>query len=258
MLQKLENAYLAILRFVVLAVAGLLLVCVGLFGVNALKLMKEAPAMVGATPKVTSEEVVAAVTSKAVPVVPEGQGKTVARLEDQADPLAAHYDRAVNAIVKFGNKVSGITLSVNHESMVQVLKNRTKEVREAGHEEVFVKGLADVLEKALATPAVIKAASSESPFDVVDRIINHYVERFNAQINETNAKNADAHQQFQAEKEEGLQSLYYAAGGFGAFLLIVFLSIIIRIERNLRNLERLPAKQATEDRHQVPLVEPAQ
>ncbi len=40
------------------------------------------------------------------------------------------------------------------------------------------------------------------------------------------------------DKADAARNLYFALAAFGLFLLIVFLSIFIRIERNLRHLEQ--------------------
>ncbi|SMF02100.1 hypothetical protein [Pseudogulbenkiania subflava] len=245
MLQKLENAYLAILRFVVLAVAGLLLISVGLLGMNALKLMKQEPPVAKAEPKVTSQEIIHVVTAPATPSAPASQGGDTPQPVKSVDPLAADYTRAANAVINFGVKVSSGAIHVERKEVIQVLKNRGKDIKELGHEEAFIKGLADVFEKALTTPSVIRSASEAAPFDVVNRIMENYVTSFNQQIDAVNAKNAQAQQKYLDDKAEGMQSLYYAAGAFGTFLMIVFLSIIIRIERNLRNLERIPAQPKT-------------
>jgi hypothetical protein len=51
------------------------------------------------------------------------------------------------------------------------------------------------------------------------------------------AENSRRQQEYVDKKTDGMQSLYIAAGAFGAFLMIAFLSIIIKIERDVRHLE---------------------
>ena len=58
MLHKLENAYLAILRFVILLVAGLLLIGVGIYGFGGLKALKQEPELEAVTPKVSATSVI--------------------------------------------------------------------------------------------------------------------------------------------------------------------------------------------------------
>ena len=121
-----------------------------------------------------------------------------------------------------------------------MLKEQSADLKDPHYEAAYVKGLAETLEQTLSSPAVLKTASPEEPFRVVDKVLDGYKERFNGQIETVEAKNAEAQQKYLGEKAESQMSLYYAAAAFGAFLLIVFLSITIKIERNLRLLENLP------------------
>ncbi len=245
MLQKLENAYLAILRFVVLAVAGLLLVSVVLLGMNATGLLKQQPAPVKANPQVNVQEVISASTEKSAAPSSSPSTQATTQSDKQPNPLQPEYDRAVNAIAAYGAKLPGGPFTIDHSRVVQILKSRVADLKEPGHEEAYIKGLADTLTQALTTPAVTKSATFNEPFKPVDSVINNYIASFNAQIDETNAKNEMTQREYQFGQASSLQSLYYAAGGFGAFLLVVLLSVIIRIERNLRHLERIPAQSKT-------------
>lgn len=76
---------------------------------------------------------------------------------------------------------------------------------------------------------------------MVDAIIGKYAAQFQRQLAELKAKEAER-QLAQAEKKaEATMKLYMAGGAFGLLLLVVTLSIFIRIERNLRPLDRLNA-----------------
>lgn len=241
MLQRLENAYLAILRFVVLLVAGLLLISVGVLGFNATKLLKQEPVAVKAEPKVPPESIVASITKRQSTTELGQQPSDSSQTSlSNTSPLDPYYAQGARAIEKFLLKVSGGQFQADHEKVILILKNRAKEVKEPEHHDEFVKGLAAALEKTLTNPAILKSASASEPTNTVNQVLDSYTSSFNAQIEEVNAKNASVQQQYVQEKTDGLQSLYYAAGAFGSFLMIIFLSIIIRIERNLRNLERLP------------------
>jgi hypothetical protein len=80
--------------------------------------------------------------------------------------------------------------------------------------------------------------------DVINNALNLFTQKFHEQIQKENAEFAAKKEEYIAKKAEGMQSLYVAAGAFTAFLMIVFLSIIIRIERNLRHLENRPVGTA--------------
>ena len=95
--------------------------------------------------------------------------------------------------------------------------------------------LAESLDKTLSNKSVENlVAANKSAIDVVGEILDAFSQNFSSQITKSSEEQAKLDQKYLHEKAEGLQSLYTAAGAFGAFLLIVFLSIIIKIERNLR------------------------
>lgn len=258
MLQKLENAYLAILRFVVLAVAGLLLVGVVLFGLGAFKLMGQEPQPLKTEPVVTADQMIASLKKQpaaGVDTLPkeEGQG---GKVDARNDP---YYAKTVDAIDTFVRKISNGASSANREKLIDLLKEYTEtKIKEPGHQDAYKQGLANVMQKTLADPAIIRSAHADAPFMAPADVLDNYTASFNSQIDQVNAKNAAAHQKYLDERAEGMQGLYYAGAAFGIFLAVVFLSIIIRIERNLRNLERLPAKPETEERHPLPAAESAQ
>lgn len=243
MLQKLENAYLAILRFVVLIVAGLLLVGVVLMGVNALKAVKSEPVVTKTTPQVSDQEMIKAITSKPSAATPSNPGQGEGAHLTQVDPNSAYYDRVANVIVSFVTKNSGGTDSVERGQVITITKARAEAQKDPELIAAFAKNFAEVTEKSLGDQSVVNTARHTSALDVVNNALNTFTEKFNKQVEAANAEKERKQQEYLNDKAEGMQSLYYAAGAFGAFLMIVFLSIIIRIERNLRNLERLPEEE---------------
>ncbi|MGR2678709.1 hypothetical protein [Chromobacterium haemolyticum] len=240
MLQKLENAYLAILRFVVLGVAGLLLIGVVIQLTGAAKLLQKAPDPIKIEPAVAPKDVISDITRK--PSESTKGGTESSARANGANPHDKYYGRMVDAIVRYG-KSFGRTV-VDRESLINVFKedSRIKEYASGEHAEKYLEGLAKTFEIASSDQTVMKAAPASNPFSIFDDFIQGYTNKFKQQLDEANEKNANAMTTYQMEKANGLQSLYYAGGAFGAFLLIVFLSIFIRIERNLRNLERLPVE----------------
>lgn len=70
--------------------------------------------------------------------------------------------------------------------------------------------------------------------DALSDVMTSYKVEFGKQIEAAEAANERAREEHAAKKAESLQMLYVAGAAFLTFLLIVFLSIIIRIERNLR------------------------
>lgn len=85
-----------------------------------------------------------------------------------------------------------------------------------------------------APPAVVETAFKESPFVIVDAVVDTYTKMFNQKlVDAKEKKDAQAIEEMNA-KASSATKMYFAAGTFGIFLLVVFLSIVIRIERNLR------------------------
>lgn len=234
MLQKIENAYLAILRLAVIVIAGLLLVAVVIQGLNSIKAIRMEPETAKAAPTVSGQELIADVAKKATA---EGEEPSEADTSTAADPNQAHFDRTAKAIASFVAKHSTTGESVDVAQVADVIKSKAAELEDAGHTAAYAKGLADLIEKTLASPSVIKAAQTTSAIHVVDVAIDTYGEKFNAQIEAVNAQNEKKLEEYTEKKAEGMQSLYVAVGAFFAFLTIIFLSVIIRIERNLRHLE---------------------
>ena len=242
MLQKLENAYLAILRFVIIAVAGVLLVSVVILGFNSFKAIQSEPVPEKVTPQVTDQEIIKAITEK-----PAAQARQSAKPKDDAptaDSNMPSYERAANAIFDFVSKYSGGTESVEKGQIIEITKAKAEALDDPSLTAAYAKGFADSIEKTLADPSVIKSAQSTSTLEVVNKALNIFTSKFNAQIKKAEIAHTEKQRQYLDKKAERMQSLYIAAGAFASFLMIVFLSVIIRIERNLRHLENKALPQA--------------
>jgi hypothetical protein len=238
MLQKLENAYLAILRFVVIVVAGMLLVAVAILGFNSFKVFQAEPALEQKVPRISDRELIQEITAPQTaqpepPSAPAGQ-------DHQADKNSVFYARAANAIVKFVAQHSGGTEAVEKPQAMAIIKSRAEAMGEPALIAGYAENLADTIERILAAPSVIEAAQTTSTLAVVNSALKAFTEKFSAKVEQVNTGRNAQQQAYLEKKAEGLQSLYIAAGAFGSFLMIVFLSVIIRIERNLRHLENRP------------------
>lgn len=234
MLQKLENAYLAILRFVVIAVAGILLVAVVILGLNSFKAIQSEPERKEITPQVSEQELIKGITEKTA--APQSEQNDASDTNKIA-PNAAFYERAFNAINPFVIESSGRTVELDKDFFIENIKKKAESLDDPKLVTTFAKGFAESIEKTLADPSVIKTAQTTSPPDFIDKVVNLFTQKFHEQIEEENAQFEAEHEKYIAEKASGMQSLYIAAGVFAAFIIIVFLSIIIKIERNLRYLE---------------------
>lgn len=236
MLQKLENLYLSILRFVVILAAGLLLVAVLALGLSSLRALQSAPTEALLVPKVSDDSLKKAILKK------EGSTEALAPGTKPsgaaADPNQALFDRAAAAIIAFDTAHSGGAAPPDKERVADLLKRRANELDEPKLTGTYAKQLTESLERLLKDPGIVAMAKDVSPVDTVNRVLDTFAEQFEEQIKKNAKANQAKQQEHMEQRMEGQQSLYMAGAAFAGFLMIVFLSIIIRIERNLRNLER--------------------
>ncbi len=236
MLQKIENAYLAILRVVIILIAGLLLAGVGFYGLNSFKGFAE-PKPDTQPPQVSGEDITHKMTaSPAGQKSPEGESEQAAP-QPAVDANQPHYARAAGFIISFVAKQSNNGEVLDKSGIEKFIKEHADAQPTPELVTAFAKGFADAIEATLTTPSVALLASQSSAIAVVSNALDAYTEVFNQQVEDKEANYIAAQQKHQEDKAEAMQSLYIAAGAFGAFLLIIFLSIFIRIERNLRHLE---------------------
>ncbi|WP_432722670.1 hypothetical protein R0381_001540 [Jeongeupia wiesaeckerbachi] len=238
MLQKLENAYLAILRFVVIAVAGLLLIMVVILGLNSLKALQSEPAATETTHVVSEQDLIQSITAK--PGVQQQQAPKASNDMAAKDPNAVFYERAATAMTNFIKSLDKNAQNIDNAEFIAYAKQTAESLGEPKLTAEYAKNFADAMEKTLKDPSVIKVAQTTSVQHVIQKVVGDFFQQFKANVEQEKAQRATKQQEYLVKKAEGMQSLYIAAGAFASFLMIVFLSVIIRIERNLRNLEKRP------------------
>jgi hypothetical protein len=257
LLQKLENTYLAILRLTVLVVSGLMLVAAVLLGISSLGGLRGDAPPDKTVPTVSAAQIVTDLTQPAAregASLPE-QGKSGgARAVDSNE---AAYKRATESIAAFIAKHSAGRMTANKPVVMGLVKRQAESQTSPELVKAYADGLAVALDTVLADPKIIAQVSrfataedatgntastaqgSANPADVVDALLGKYSIQFQRQLADLRTKEAER-QGAQAEKKaEATMKLYMAGGAFGLFLLVVTLSIFIRIERNLRPLDRL-------------------
>ena len=103
---------------------------------------------------------------------------------------------------------------------------------------VQMDGEEQVVEQPIAAPepVVEEEPYKESPLVVVDEVLTAYNKMFNQKLAEAKEKQGAAAVEHMEAKIGATMRMYIAAGLFGAFLLVIFLTIAIRIERNLRQI----------------------
>lgn len=263
-LQKLETSYLAILRFVVIVISGLLLVATLILSVTALVDLREGTASGKQPPKVAPDQIVTELTrTQAKPDAPTAQSPAQAT-QAPADPNHAYYERAANTITAFVSKY-GRGGEVSTKEVINVLRNRTQDQPTPELIEVYASGLPGIFEKVLLDKKVVELVSrpvwsdssddlpqhdttvGRSPVWVINMVLDQYFMLFKQQVEQAMAEEEVKRSGQAIRKEQAMQNLYIAAATFGAFLMLALLSIIVRVERNLRPLAHLADKpRATE------------
>lgn len=238
MLQKLENFYLAILRFVVLLVAGLLLVAVVILAIRSTASLNSAPVPVNEMPQVAQATVKNDVLATAVNTPDQS---VTANPKTAQDPNKVYYAQAAASILNFFNSNFPGQYNLDPQKVANIIKEQTDTFDTDDLKAAYANGIATNISSVLADPAIVEFAKSHKPGDVVEGVIDSFTREFNQQVKDTQAKNDAAQAKYLAEQHAARQGLYAAAAGFGIFLLIVFLSIVIRIERNLRPENRAKA-----------------
>jgi hypothetical protein len=99
---------------------------------------------------------------------------------------------------------------------------------------------AEPVAQAPEAPVVAEKAYKESPVTVVEEVIAIYTEMFNQKIEKADEASKEKLMAQAEAKANSITRMTIAGGVFGVFLLVIFLSIVIRIERNLRAIAAKP------------------
>lgn len=241
MLKRLENIYLAILRFVVIIASGLLLVAVILSGIAAIKGFTEPDISELVSPKVSSDELIKDITEQnAKPIAQQAEKQGADQHKESIDTNLAYYETAASKIADFISIHSNRKENADKEQIVNIIKNRAESYNPSDElTTAFAKGFAEAADRVLSDKAVEEFAKKSSTIDVINKLLNLFTEEFAVQIQAERERIRAMQQEHMMDKESALENLYISAGCFGAFLIVVFLSIFIKIERNLRHLERI-------------------
>ncbi len=260
MLQKLENTYLSILRFTVILIAGLLLVSAAFFMMNGLPALMAAPSADVKPPQITADEISVH--------MPDDKPKKPSEPKASAtsSPSAAASSKSENAEEVFSEKITSVIFNFVREKSGGTLRldaNHLKEViRKAADEQAspelaaaYIKYLATSIEQILNSPqvqtmlqtpdsiAIANTATDSGSADpndqnpavyIINKLLTKYRDKFETSVNTQRKANARAIARHANAQANALISLYAAMGSFAIFILVVFMSIFIKIERNLR------------------------
>lgn len=237
MLQKLEDAYLAILRAVVIIASGILLVGVVIFGLGTLRGLGDGPSDEINSPDVAAKSVIEKMTISDQIQGADGLSEdSTTKPAKKSDPNQEHFDSSAKVIVDFVVKNSGGEESPDQKDVSDVTKSRANAYKTEELRAAYAKGFSDSVSEILGDSTIIGLAKSTSSIDVVNQLLNAYTGEFNSQIMAEQERVAEEQQEHAQAKLDSASNLYIAGACFGLFLLIVFLSIFIKIERNLRQI----------------------
>ncbi|MAE30908.1 MAG: hypothetical protein CMO43_04830 [Verrucomicrobiales bacterium] len=240
MLQKLENTYLAILRTVVIVASGILLAGAVLFGLGALEGFGDGPSDEINPPNVPSRAVIKKMLEPiSIPEENQQTGEGATPSPVTRNPNQKHYDSAAKTIIDFVVMVSGGTQSLNERQIGNIIKGRSESIH-AGTQELtaaYAEGISEAMKMVLADKKIEELARKSSPVDVVNQLLDTFTDVFNTQIEAEQGRITVALEEHSQAQVESVSNLSIAAVCFGMFLLIVFLSIFIKIERNLRHID---------------------
>lgn len=267
-LKRVEELYLDVLRFILIAAASILLIAAVGFGVMAGKnysqssqIDKPVPAEVN--PSEVTDSVLASKSenkpsSVTTPSRVGEDGKT-------ADPNEQTYERIAKIIVEFVRKNGQGLETIQLAPVIEVTRRKAHQYDDPTVVKEFADGLVITMEKTLADPKIAKlfepaapapvapsapvanegevaeqqaapvtATLRESPIEIVNSTLTTYIRLFNAKIKEREQAKAAAIAEEVQSKATAMTQLTIAGSTFGAFLFLVFISIVVKIERNLR------------------------
>ena len=258
-IQKLENSYLGILRFFVVAGSGLLLIAAIALGGWSLKGMLSPPVTVRENLSVEAGDVLKQVAPEEMKAdQPNGQSDAAnVRIVNQAQLAASEkiYAMAVAFIGKFGGNVQ----TINRNGFFEYLDTKLNHYESDEIRTGYLLGLTSVMDSAFKSLRVNAIAGSpmtvaavepgedvpavqvnDKPINMVIAIIGSYTDLYNKKLEAASARQQARAAQAHSDRAAALMQLYVAGGLFGLFLLVVFLFVVIRIERNLREIAGKP------------------
>lgn len=240
---KLENAFLAILRVVILVVLAVSLVAavgLGVYGAKDLgasersyqpekvdnkallqelrKSLEEAPEAAPAAPA-TSKPGAPKAENKALEEELTKQLKTVTDFLGQ-------FQKSLNnpEAFKSGLRRKATTLALDPKSEASVLE--------------YAKGQTEFFTLALADAEILATLKKKDDEDLLGKFfstaVDLYPDFFEKQAEKRKEFEAQEAERVMAAKGGAMLKLYVAAGLFGAFLLISLILVLVKIERNLR------------------------
>jgi len=271
---KIEKTYLDILRVVVLTVASLLLIVAIVAGILGFSGTVGHSEKLVSPRKVVTDEVI----NKMKPPLGDAANSTIKTPEEKpADDLYKNqYQKIVDSLDLFVKNYAGVMESVDKKKAMVYVASLANQFENEETKSDYVTGMVDTVEKALKSdtviarvkknpkdkitappvdpvqpvfnengelvvpPAIVESPFKESPVAVSTEVISQYTELFNKNIAEAAAEN-NRNEMGKAENTAAaMMKLYISGGAFLAFILVIFISVLVKIERNLRLMAEKP------------------
>ena len=235
MLEKLETTYLAILRAVVIIGSGTLLFCVIVFGLNSLKGLASEPTGELKSIQVSAQDVAKKLT--------ESDKKNVSKDAEQNSSSAMHevankqyYDKTAKYVIDFITKNANEPVNLDQNQIIDVIKSRAESFNDTQLTSDFAKGLMQTTETLFADKLTIENAKKNGATNTANNVLNTYTDSFRESLKNEQRRVSEDKEKYQQNKASAAENLYFSAASFGLFILIVFLSIFIKIERSIREI----------------------
>lgn len=265
-IQKLENSYLAILRVVVIAASSLLLIAsIALAGWSVKGVLPAAESKietVSVDPRDVLEQV--APEEKKLAQAHERSASDNHAVKAANAAQQAAYEKIYTLAFTFIGKFGGNVQTINKNGFFEYLDTKINGYDSDEVRAQYLSGLTGVMDSSFKSLRVTAIAGSpmlapapeqsgettgaelampmvnDKPINMVGSIINNYSQLFSKKLAAAKEKQEERAAEIRNKKATALTQLYVAAGLFGFFLLVVFLSIVIKIERNLRLIAGKP------------------
>lgn len=231
MINKLEVAYLSILRIAVVVIASVFLLAALGLTISAIHFE---PSKKDINPSVSEKEFIKFFAEKNAPKEVRQAESTPSKIED---PNAALYAKAAHAIAIYFDKQTSGQISIDEDKLAYALKNEAKRFDDPKVVASFANGLVDSFVPALEDQSIVSAVKKGDALGVFSSSLALFVNKFDESVKKEKMNLLMAQKNYMNDKSEGMKNLYIAAGFFSAFIMIIFLSVILKIERNLRHLE---------------------
>jgi len=240
---KLENAFLAILRVVILVVLALSLVAAVALGVWAVKDMGASPtpykseavdnkALTQELKKSLESAPAASQPAPQKPNAPKGGKAENKALEEELGKQLKVVSDFLSKFEKNLNNPDGFKADLRKKANTLALEPQSEASVLA-----YAKGQTDLFSLALADPeiiAILKKKDDDAFGNYFSAAVDIYPDFFERQAESRKEFEAEESARVLGAKAGAMMKLSIAGGMFGTFLLISLILVLVKIERNLR------------------------